>query len=83
MATNLEKLQAAFLKGLNLSSIEQLPALRLKESPNWDSVGHIALIAEIEDTFGLDLEVEDMFEITTFDAAIDVLRDNYNLDFDV
>lgn len=83
MATNLEKLQAAFLKGLNLSSIEQLPALRLKESPNWDSVGHIALIAEIEDAFELNLEVEDMFEITTFNAAIEILRDNYNLDFDV
>ena len=44
MATNFEKLQTAFFKGLNLSSIDQLPALKLKESPNWDSVGHITLI---------------------------------------
>lgn len=55
MATNLEKLQTAFFKGLNLSSIDQIPALKLKESPNWDSVGHITLISEIEDAFDLDL----------------------------
>ena len=51
MATNLEKLQTAFFKGLNLSSIDQIPALKLKESPNWDSVGHITLISEIESKY--------------------------------
>ena len=72
MATNLEKLQTAFFKGLNLSSIE---------SPNWDSVGHITLISEIEDAFDLDLEADDMFEIDTFDSAIKVLESKYNQRF--
>ena len=81
MATNLEKLQTAFFKGLNLSSIDQSPALKLKESPNWDSVGHITLISEIEDAFDLDLEADDMFEIDTFDSAIKVLESKYNQRF--
>ena len=61
------------------SSIDQIPALKLKESPNWDSVGHITLISEIEDAFDLDLEADDMFEIDTFDSAIKVLESKYNL----
>ena len=81
MAPNLEKLQPAVFKGLNLSSIDQIPALKLKESPNWDSVGHITLISEIEDAFDLDLEADDMFEIDTFDAAIKVLESKYNQRF--
>lgn len=81
MATNLEKLQTALFKGLNLSSIDQIPALKLKESPNWDSVGHITLISEIEDAFDLDLEADDMFEIDTFDSAIKVLESKYNQRF--
>ena len=81
MATNLENLQTAFFKGLNLSSIDQFPALKLKESPNWDSVGHITLISEIEDAFDLDLEADDMFEIDTFDSAIKVLESKYNQRF--
>ena len=81
MATNLEKLQTAFFKGLNLSSIDQISALELKESPNWDSVGHITLISEIEDAFDLDLEADDMFEIDTFDSAIKVLESKYNQRF--
>ena len=81
MATNLEKLQTAFFKCLNLSSIDQIPALKLKESPNWDSVGHITLISEIEDAFDLDLEADDMFEIDTFDSAIKVLESKYNQRF--
>ena len=74
MATNLEKLQTAFF-------IDQIPALKLKESPNWDSVGHITLISEIEDAFDLDLEADDMFEIDTFDSAIKVLESKYNQRF--
>ena len=81
MATNFEKLQTAFFKGLNLSSIDQLPPLKLKESPNWDSVGHITLISEIEDAFDLNLEADDMFEIDTFDSAIKVLESKYNQRF--
>ncbi|WP_347148870.1 acyl carrier protein, partial [Parabacteroides distasonis] len=62
-------------------SIDQIPALKLKESPNWDSVGHITLISEIEDAFDLDLEADDMFEIDTFDSAIKVLESKYNQRF--
>ena len=64
-----------------MSSIDQLPALKLKESPNWDSVGHITLISEIEDAFDLNLEADDMFEIDTFDSAIKVLESKYNQRF--
>lgn len=77
---NKEKLQQIFVDVLN-SSIEQMPYLQLKESENWDSVGHIALIAEIENVFDINLETDDMFNITSFDSAVKILETNYNIKF--
>ena len=77
---NKEKLQQIFVDVLN-SSIEQMLYLQLKESENWDSVGHIALIAEIENVFDINLETDDMFNITSFDSAVKILETNYNIKF--
>jgi len=31
--------------------------------PDWDSVGHLNLIMEVEKEFGIKIEIEEMFEI--------------------
>lgn len=31
--------------------------------PDWDSVGHLNLIMEIEKEFGIKIEIEEMFEV--------------------
>ncbi len=33
--------------------------------PEWDSVGHLNLVVEIEKQFGVRVEIEEMFEIVT------------------
>lgn len=52
--------------------------LRYKESPFWDSVGHIALIAELEDAFDISLEPEDMMSLSSYAKGMDILR-NYGI----
>ena len=55
--------------------------MKLKESANWDSVGHINLISSLEETFDINMEPEDMFEITSYSDGLLVLHNQYNIEF--
>jgi len=34
-----------------------------EDIPDWDSVGHLNLIMEVEKEFGIKIEIEEMFEV--------------------
>jgi acyl carrier protein len=42
--------------------------------PDWDSVGHLNLIMEIEKAFGIKIEVEEMFEVEKLGDIIPILK---------
>lgn len=42
--------------------------------PDWDSVGHLNLIMEVEKEFGVTFEVEDMFEIERLGDITTILQ---------
>jgi acyl carrier protein len=46
--------------------------------PDWDSVGHLNLIMEIEKAFGIKIEVEEMFEVEKLGDIIPILK-KYNV----
>jgi acyl carrier protein len=46
--------------------------------PDWDSVGHLNLIMEIEKAFNIKIEVEEMFEIEKLGDIIPILK-KYNV----
>ena len=60
---------------------DDLENMKLKESANWDSVGHINLISSLEETFDINMEPEDMFEITSYSDGLLVLHNQYNIEF--
>lgn len=80
MTENLRKYNIVFMETFNVSEL-QLKTLRLKDSENWDSVGHIGLISSLEEAFGIDMESEDMFAISTYEEGIDILNRKYNIEF--
>jgi len=42
--------------------------------PDWDSVGHLNLIMEIEKAFDIKIEIEEMFEVEKLGDIIPILR---------
>ena len=50
--TNLEKYENAFVEALEVKP-ENVKGLEYQEIDAWDSVGHMSLIAAIEDAFGI------------------------------
>jgi acyl carrier protein len=48
--------------------------LAYQSIPQWDSVGHMALVAEIENTFNVTLDTDDIIGMSDVAKAVEILR---------
>lgn len=76
--TNIEKLKKVFIDSLMVSE-NDLSELKYTEN-GWDSVGHMGLMAELEDTFNIELEVDDIIEFSSYEKGKEILS-KYNIEF--
>lgn len=77
MMTNLEKYKNAFVEGLDVP-LEGVEKLVFEEIAEWDSVGHMNLVACIEEAFDIMMETEDIIDFNSFDKGIELLK-KYNV----
>ena len=71
--TNIEKYKNAFVAGLELPPEEVKPGLAYQETVNWDSVGHMALIAELEDAFEIVMDTDDIIDFSSYEKGLELL----------
>ena len=71
--TNLEKYNAAFCETLNVKN-EQLADLKYQSVPSWDSVGHMSLVAAIEDAFDIMMEMDDIIDLSSYEKGKEILK---------
>lgn len=71
--TNLEKYVKAFAEALETPEGE-VSALKYGESDQWDSVGHMTLIAALEDAFGIMVDMDDIIDLSSFEKGKEILR---------
>lgn len=70
---NLAKYQGVFKKIFGVEESE-LENLKYQSVEAWDSVGHMEMIAEIEDVFGIMMSSEDMMDIFSYQKGIELLK---------
>ncbi len=70
-----DRLRAVFVTALDLPPGVDVDALRYRGHPKWDSLAHMALIVAIEETFGVELEPEQLIAIDSLQRAAQTLRD--------
>jgi acyl carrier protein len=76
-----DTLKTAFSEGLGVSLDEtDWSSLTYRGIPEWDSVAHMQVIAEIEDAFDIMLEIDDVTGMSSFEIAKDILT-KYDLSF--
>jgi acyl carrier protein len=68
--SNREKYDAAFMETFGISSNELGPGLEYQSIKTWDSVGHMALIATLEDVFDIMLEMDDIVDFGSYEIGI-------------
>ncbi len=69
---NSEKYDAAFVEGLGVSK-EELPGLAYRAVPAWDSVGHMGLMALLEESFDIALEMDDILDFSSYEKGKEIL----------
>ena len=77
--TNLEKLAKVFAETFNISEAET-KGLQYQGIEQWDSVGHMSLIAALEDEFDIQLDTDDIIDMSSFEKAQEILA-KYDIQF--
>lgn len=70
--TNIEKYNAAFMESLELNE-NQLVGLEYQAVSAWDSVGHMGLIAAIEDAFDIMMDTDDIIDLSSYEKGKEIL----------
>lgn len=78
--TNLKKYTQAFVEAFEVTP-EEAKNLKYQDIKAWDSVGHMGLIANIEDSFDIMMETEDIIDLSSFEKGKEILEKNYEIDF--
>ncbi|CDC21793.1 MAG TPA: acyl carrier protein [Candidatus Limenecus avicola] len=76
--SNLEKYKKAFTETFEISE-EQTKGLKYQDIQAWDSVGHMGLVAAIEDAFDIMLDPDDIVDLSSFEKGMEILK-KYNIE---
>ncbi len=77
--TNIEKYNQSFIETFEITA-ENLTALSYQSIPAWDSVGHMGLIATLEETFDIMMETDHIIEFESYVKGIEILK-SYEIEF--
>ncbi len=72
---NLEKYNQAFIETFDITE-DALTGLKYQDIDVWDSVGHMELIAALEDTFGIMMDTSDIIDFNSYERGKEILSKN-------
>ena len=78
--TNEEKYLNAFVEAFEIDA-ETAKTLKYQQIPAWDSVGHMGLMAKIEESFDVMMEPDDIIDFSSFEKGKEILASKYGVDF--
>jgi len=77
---NIEKYAHVFCNIFEIKH-EQLLDLKYQDILAWDSVGHMAMIASIEEVFDVMMETDDIVDFSSYEKGMRILTERYNVQF--
>lgn len=78
---NLEKYNEVFKETFGINE-DQLPGLNYQDIQAWDSVGHMTLIAALEDAFDIMMDTDDIIDFSSYEKGKTILsKEEYGVMF--
>ena len=71
---NIRKYTQCFCEVFSWNTDFDVSTAKMGDTSDWDSVGHMELITEIEEKFGIELETEDILGFTSYTKGIEILN---------
>ena len=72
--TNKEKYNGAFIEAFEIEASDLTDSLEYQSIKEWDSVGHMALMAALEDEFDIMLEMDDIVDFGSYNTGLKTLE---------
>ncbi|CUS49441.1 MAG: hypothetical protein HLUCCO02_11845 [Idiomarinaceae bacterium HL-53] len=71
---SVDTLTAVFAKALGIEEERVSDSLAYNSIKEWDSTAHMILVAELEDTFDVMLDTDDIIDMSSVAKAKEILR---------
>lgn len=79
--TNIEKYNKIFIDTFEIAE-EELPELKYHGIETWDSVGHMNLIAALENEFEIMFDTDDVIDFSSYEKGKKILsKEEYGIEF--
>ena len=72
--SNKEKYDQAFIESFSVSPEDLNENLKYQSVPEWDSVGHMGMIAALEDAFDIMMETEDIIDFSSYTVGMEIMK---------
>lgn len=80
MPNNKERYDSAFKETFEIDDSLLNEKLKYQSILSWDSVGHMSLIAALEDAFDIMMEMDDIVDFSSYEVGIETMK-KYGVDF--
>ena len=76
--SSVAKYSEIFKTALNISDDKLNENIKYNEIEEWDSIGHMTLVAALEEEFKITIETDDIIDFSSFKKGIEILK-KYNI----
>ena len=80
MNDSINKLRDCFVQALGIHKEQVVDELAYNSIKEWDSVGHMALMSEIESVFDIMLDTDDILNLSSFKKTQEIIA-KYGVNF--
>ena len=70
---NKQKYDQVFIESFSISENELDDDLLYNSIPEWDSVGHMGLIADLEEEFDIMMEMDDIIDFSSYKKGFELI----------
>ena len=77
--STIAKYSEIFKTALNISNDKLNENIKYNDIEEWDSIGHMTLVAALEEEYKITLETDDIIDFSSFKKGMEILK-KYSID---
>ena len=71
---NKNKYIKIFTKSFSIDEKKFNEKIKYNDIPEWDSIGHMTLMSDLEDGFNISIDTDDIIDFSSFKKGIQILK---------
>ena len=72
--SDIEKYRNTFVESLSINLKDLKEDLKYNDIPEWDSIGHMTLMSNLEDAFEINIETDDIVDFSSYKKGLEILK---------